>query len=365
MNIVEKTDTVYLYPTLKCNLKCSMCVASANLHDGKYSSEELSLVQYKKLIFELYKQGTRIFDISGGEPLLRQDIIEILMEIKKYNDTNVFLVSNGTLWNKDFTYYQQLLLYVDKLYFSIDSSMPAVHDDIRGVEGTFEAVSESIKRIKGSGYQEIYVNTVLSQFNYKETIAILNMAYGLGCKGITFLKLLDVTESSKKMGLVLNEEEYTYVLDQIYKWKIENNERTRNFIVKVVMPGKYLNMFRIHKINNLPKMANVCFEFDPLRGCNAFRKSIVITADGYVTGCTAFLGKESMYVGNVKQETMEAIMNKFGEFRRKIKDREKHIREDLCQKCKAWGVCRGGCTALSLNYDCIFEVREPCCALEE
>ena len=276
MNIVEKTDTVYLYPTLKCNLKCSMCVASANLHDCKYSSEELSLVQYKKLIFELYKQGTRIFDISGGEPLLRQDIIEILMEIKKYNDTNVFLVSNGTLWNKDFTYYQQLLLYVDKLYFSIDSSMPAVHDDIRGVEGTFEAVSESIKRIKGSGYQEIYVNTVLSQFNYKETIAILNMAYGLGGKGITFLKLLDVTESSKKMGLVLNEEEYTYVLDQIYKWKIENNERARNFIVKVVMPGKYLNMFRIHKINNLPKMANVCFEFDPLRGCNAFRKSIVI-----------------------------------------------------------------------------------------
>ncbi len=217
MGKFEKIETAYLYPTLKCNLMCAMCVSSANLHESKYTDSEMTLKQYRKLINDLYSLGVRTFDISGGEPILRQDLLQILKEIKKNDGTKIVLVSNGTLWNRDFVKAEQLLEYLDDVHISIDSSDASVHDQIRGVEGTFASVCENVRRIREHGYQNVNINTVLSQQNYKDVYNILDMTHSLGCKSISFLKLLDVTESSRKMNNLLYQKDYLYVWNEMLK----------------------------------------------------------------------------------------------------------------------------------------------------
>src|SRR4030065_2351555 len=87
--------------TEKCNLRCRHCY-----QDGR-SMDELSLPEIKKVIIEAsdmiktwsetYGIGfSRSMNITGGEPLLRQDLFEILGEIKRHG-FDTYLLTNGTL----------------------------------------------------------------------------------------------------------------------------------------------------------------------------------------------------------------------------------------------------------------------------
>ena len=60
--------TVYLFPTMKCNLNCCMCYSGSAMH--KSVKDELSDEEYLNLIDNLVEQGYARFDISGGEPFL-------------------------------------------------------------------------------------------------------------------------------------------------------------------------------------------------------------------------------------------------------------------------------------------------------
>lgn len=346
MNLYECPETVYFYPTLKCNLCCQMCVSDANVLSGKCDEVELSLEQYKKLIYELYNMGVRTFDISGGEPLLRRDILEILMEIKKYDGVNVIMVSNGTLWRSGFEQYQRLLKYIDKLYISIDANDADTHDRIRGKRGTFEIAIKGVKKIVEFGYNNVYINTVITSLNYDKVYDILTMVSDLNCRGVSFLRLLEVSTESKAMKI--NMDGYIRVLKQISQWLINEKRKMRSIEINIVVPGYYYNKLKVLEEYQILKENKVNIEYDPLRGCNAYRKSIIVTTDGYVTGCTALLGNSQMYVGNVNKEELEDIMCVFALYRRNISSREKELKgKEPCWNCSEWNVCRGGCPAMN------------------
>lgn len=85
---------------MRCNLNCKMCYSGAYCDPNRAKLEDLTLETYKEIIKKLYNHGVRVFDISGGEPLLRSDLFEIIKEIKSYDDTTIYLVTNGTLISK-------------------------------------------------------------------------------------------------------------------------------------------------------------------------------------------------------------------------------------------------------------------------
>lgn len=130
--------TANFYSTYKCNDMCEFC--------GFWQDESLRdvaeapLEDTKKVLQEIREMGVPYLDVTGGEPLLRDDIGEIVKFAKELG-FYVALTTNCLLYPEKA---KEITPYVDRLLFSVDSPMPDEHDRIRGV-ACFDKFSESVK----------------------------------------------------------------------------------------------------------------------------------------------------------------------------------------------------------------------------
>lgn len=122
--------------TNRCNLYCKHCYAWANSE-----KEELSFEEVKEVIEELPANGVRFAILSGGEPLLREDIYEV-SELLRKRGIKTYLSTNGLLINSENI--RDIKKYFDYVGISIDGD-PEVHDKFRGKKGSFK---ESLKAIE-------------------------------------------------------------------------------------------------------------------------------------------------------------------------------------------------------------------------
>ena len=132
--------------TYNCQCNCVHC--SAGRHK-KVNTPELSTEEAKRVIDESQKLGISILAFTGGEPLLREDIFELISYVNQ-KKTVPILFTNGLLLTQD---------NVDKLakaglyslFVSIDSPLPEEHNKLRGMAGLFETAIEGIKQAKKKG----------------------------------------------------------------------------------------------------------------------------------------------------------------------------------------------------------------------
>lgn len=129
-----------------CNLNCKHC--SFFDTEGKKKGKEMTLKQCIKAIKDSQDLGVSIINILGGEPLVREDILEIIGSINKDLST-VILFTNGWHLAKKADSLKKAGL--DGVYVSIDSADKSEHDDRRNKEGVFERAFEGIKKAKEAG----------------------------------------------------------------------------------------------------------------------------------------------------------------------------------------------------------------------
>lgn len=130
--------------TGNCNLNCYYCYAK-----GLRKQQDLTTEQLKKIIDSLYDAGVIILEITGGEPLIRKDFIEILRYINKKG----FIVN---LFTNALNINEEILSELKNGRTSlISTSLLAPDsekcDELTGVKGSFERIINSIKLIKNSG----------------------------------------------------------------------------------------------------------------------------------------------------------------------------------------------------------------------
>jgi len=144
MNLYAKNNFPLHYLTwnitANCNLKCKHCYNS--YPNKKKKSEELSLSEAKKMIQEAIPLGLRAILFTGGEPLLRKDLLT-LIKFAKSKKLLVFLATNGTLIDENFT--KNFAGIVDEINISLDGSSAEKHDEIRGVRRSFLKTIKSIE----------------------------------------------------------------------------------------------------------------------------------------------------------------------------------------------------------------------------
>lgn len=156
--------TVIFNLTDRCNLKCSYCYA------GYYQrrKDELALERITAIIDELSTMGCRRISFGGGEPLLRQDIEEIIKRVKE-KKMECVINSNGYLVKDKINILQK----IDVLCLSLDGDQ-ACHDAFRG-QGTFCKVIEAIECAARHGIP-MHTNTVLHRDNLHSIEFILGLA---------------------------------------------------------------------------------------------------------------------------------------------------------------------------------------------
>jgi MoaA/NifB/PqqE/SkfB family radical SAM enzyme len=130
-------ETINLYPTARCNLKCKMCFAR------RYQAKsELDYEQWCRVIDEIASFKPRVH-LSGGEPCLHPRIIDIIRHIKKFG-LYVHITTNGTQLARQAG--DLVSSEVNQLDISIDG--PAdVHDAIRGKPGTYRLIDEGLNAL--------------------------------------------------------------------------------------------------------------------------------------------------------------------------------------------------------------------------
>lgn len=161
------------YLTNICNYKCMMC----NIWRNKQKNV-IPLIKFKKIINDLSQMGCYYVGISGGEPLLLNDIYERL-QYAKSKIPYVHMVTNGYLLDEKSA--KQLgKIGIDDIALSIDGPKE-IHDKIRGIDGAFDRTVNAIKLLKKYSPQtKIVVNTIISPYNIDKLYDVVKLVKRLG-----------------------------------------------------------------------------------------------------------------------------------------------------------------------------------------
>ena len=156
-----------------CNMTCPHCYASAAL---KPLPGELSTEQALRLLGEMAKAGVQVVIFSGGEPLLRQDLLTLVAEATRLG-LHAQLSTNGVLID-DKTAQNMRTAGIHYVGISIDG-LPGFNDPYRGLEGGFERASRGLTSAKSAGLRT-GLRITLTRKNRDQLAPLLQHAARLG-----------------------------------------------------------------------------------------------------------------------------------------------------------------------------------------
>lgn len=301
----------YLHVTGNCNLHCGYCSIDANHHN-----EDLTTNQIKSIIRRLSINKINQLVFSGGEPLLRTDLEELVLYAKKLIP-DIGLVSNGTLIterNAEF-----IAKNFDKIQISLDSGIEEVHDSLRG-KGSFQKTVRGIQLLKEYGHQNIKITPTVNQINIKNIEEIVKIA-----------KELDLLMEARFVLPVgrgdRNQDDFCIQYKDMYDaflriWKECERLDYKNYSVKEFY-DKYMT----------PKVS-----------CGVCKSKLCIDVNGDIYPC-AYVMNEEVKIGNIfEQANLREVVRKS-----KIGTRIANFDVDRIHKCKDCEVryfCGGGCMAV-------------------
>jgi len=150
--------------TYRCNAKCGMCNSWKN---PTKASEE-----FKPELLEKIPGGMRRLNITGGEPLLRKDIMEIVRILDK-KTKRLEISTNG--------YFTEQIIAIAEKFPEITirvsvEGLPALNDELRGMEGGFDRAVRTILRLKTLGIRDIGFAMTISGDNCRDLLDLYRMA---------------------------------------------------------------------------------------------------------------------------------------------------------------------------------------------
>jgi len=132
--------------TYKCQCNCVHCSAGNHL---KNNQKELTTQEAKKLIDDSLDMGVTIIAFTGGEPLLRKDIYELIAYVDQNKAMPIMFTNGLLLTDENIDKLADAGLYT--LFVSLDSPNPEEHDQLRGMPGLYETAVRGLKRMKSRG----------------------------------------------------------------------------------------------------------------------------------------------------------------------------------------------------------------------
>lgn len=200
---------VFFALTSRCNLKCSMCPQNnhPSFKDQMHKDREATFNEWRKVVDEIAQFSPMTF-VSGGEPFLHPSGIEFLSHIKS---KGLFCATgtNGTMLEK----YSEAIVEMglDNISVSLDGS-PEIHDQIRGIPGTYEKAVAGLKRVmdirnqRGSEKPETTVIFTITPENYRNLPQMVEStaAMGVDCLRIGHLNFMGPGEFDSQLKLFEN-----------------------------------------------------------------------------------------------------------------------------------------------------------------
>jgi radical SAM protein with 4Fe4S-binding SPASM domain len=324
--------------TNACNLRCKHCYQSAS----KPLPDELTLDEKKDIIDQLAENDVVALAFSGGEPLMAPDFFEIA-NYASHNNMYVTLATNGTLLTEK-TVDKLVKCGVKYVEISLDAATPEIHDNFRGIEGAWKRTLEGIKNAVESDELFVCIASTITQHNFKEVNALIDLAQELGTKRFLAFNFIPTGNATNIKGIDLTPIMREELLETLY-------QRLKNGGLEVMTTAPQFSRVCMSKSKNIIASAHFgTYETsdkthmlaDFIGGCGAGRLYCAIQPNGIVTPCVYI----PVEVGDLRTESFMNIWENSST----LKDLRK--RDELlgnCSKCDFKNVC-GGCRARAYAY---------------
>ena len=244
--------------TRRCELKCRHCRGAARDcgYTGEFTTEECF-----KTIDALAAFSKPMIILTGGEPLMRDDIFDVAHYATEQG-CRVVLATCGHLLTADVAA-KLKAAGVMAISLSLDAATAEAHDEFRGIPGAYEKTIAAVDHLKAAGIP-FQINTTVSKLNADDLPQILEQAIDLGAATMDFFFLVPTGRGSEISELALEPE----ARDQALEW-IAAQTATAPIRVKTTCAPQYRQ-----------------FVSDPsFRGCMGGRGFVFISHIGVLQTC--------------------------------------------------------------------------------
>lgn len=299
----------------KCNLNCKHC------YRKDMGGFQLKLNQIKIITDKLSEGGITSVILSGGEPLLREDLFEIIDYSQDCGIEEVVINTNGTRLKSSriISEIEKHLDIISSIPVSFDGAREESHDYIRG-KGQFSNLLSSLKE-KMLDELPIGLNVTLGKWNFNDFERFFELYDELDAFDINFGIFIPFGVGKQIADQVLSSTQ----ISQLIKMTKEKYDAGYEVELCSVPYSKIVDK----------EISGLC--------CNLFSDMITITAQGNVIPCLLY----DFVCGSLLERNLDEILSHklVDVFRKPKKLKKKMIGH--CQVCKNFNLCRGGCNLLS------------------
>lgn len=319
-NLTQKPILKNLFweTTLRCNAKCKHCGSRAG--EQLKLQEELTAEEIKntfKSIKEKYDASKILINVTGGEPLVREDLFDVMqyasdLGFKWGMTTNGILISDSVIEKMKATKMGTISISIDGL--------EKTHDDFRGVPGSYEKIMQNIKKLREANFLYcLQVTTVVSKSSINELEELYGIMKDLKIDSWRVVNMDPIGRANDNSSIALNTNDYKKLIDFI------KEKRKHSKLDVTYGCSHFLGMENERAVRQHSFFCNTGYEV----------ASILYNGDIFV--CPNVPRIKELIQGNIrKDDFVDVWENKFKWFRNE--DRQKC--ED-CEKCEDYKYCKG------------------------
>lgn len=332
--------------TRRCNLACIHCRAGAE--DEEYTGE-LSTEEALAFIDDVASFAKPILILTGGEPLYREDIWELIDHAREKGLLPV-IGTNATLITDDIAT-KMHDHGISRISVSIDFPTAEEHDRFRMQPGCFDASMKGIKIAQAHGV-DVQINTTVTKLNADRLEDMLRLTEDVGAVAFHIFMLVPTGRGEQIADQELPPEEYERVLN----WAYDRSKESKIHFKPTDAPH-YYRIIRQRAKEEGREVTAETYGFDALtRGCLGGITFGFVSHVGDVQPCGYF----DMPAGNIREKSFKEIWTSSKLFT-DLRDYSKL--EGKCGICEYKGVC-GGCRARALAATGDYMAEEPYCVYE-
>jgi radical SAM protein with 4Fe4S-binding SPASM domain len=327
-----------------CNLNCKYCFADAKYYppgSPEPPHHELSTEEVFSILDNIAEAGTDIVMFAGGEPTLREDLVEIVRYAA--GRMRVAMNSNGYLLDERLCR-DLARACLSQVKISVDG-MEKNHDWNRG-EGSFQRTMDALRNLVKVGVPTVMLIMTLTNLNYDELEKMVELSMNMGVD-FTMVEFLPLGRASEGKEWTLTKEQ----LKRAQHHLVEAQERYG--WQRVAFENRYIVAEDEYckKICSNPN--EPCGFYDFCVGCISSIYSYCITASGKVTAGDIM----TLEVGDLRKEKLKDIWGN-AELFKAIRNRENL--KGKCGKCQYRYIC-GGCRRRAYTYTGDIMAADPGC----
>lgn len=324
--------------TRRCNLECAHCYIAAGPQES--AEGELQTAECLRIAEEILAVNPgALFILSGGEPLLRDDL-ETLAAFATARGATVVVGTNGTLLT-DERIRSLRAAGVSGVAISVDSLVAHRHDAFRRGHGAFEATAAAVARLREHGL-DFVVQTTVTKGNRAELAALVDWAAAEGAVSFNAYFLVATGRGARLSDL--GAEEYESALTELVA---HHRRHLGRMMVRAKCAPHFMRL--VHQL--APDSPILNYE----TRCPCGTQYCRITPDGRLTPCPYI----PTPAGDLRRQSFAELWREAPLF---LQLRSAALR-GRCGRCEYRGLC-GGCRARAFALEGDVLAEDPSCAYE-